>query len=247
MSAKTAATPWPQDDPDLIIRVTSKMYVTHPATHYDPISVARTARGAKRQIPRDIKPETYLFREGDAATHLYRIVSGVFRLTRSMENGRRQMIAFGYPGDIIGFPAGPKHTTDCESLGSAQVVPYRRALLEDGGGDPVLHRQLLQATLSEINAMQEHFMMLGRKSAGERIASFLCVLADRVGEPLGTFTQVALPMSRADIADFLGLTTETVSRSLTLLRKSKVIAIDRIHTVVVLKPEALLEMALGDD
>lgn len=223
------------------------MYVTHPTTHCDPVSVEATPRDAKRQIAREIKPEAYLFRDGDEAHHLYKVVSGVFRLTRMMENGRRQLIAFGYPGDIIGFPNGDIHTTDCEALSRAQVVSYRRELLEDGGGDPVLHRQLLQAALSEISAMQEHFMMLGRKSAAEKLASLLCVLIDRVGAPLGQFTQVALPMSRADIADFLGLTTETVSRSLTQLRKSKIIAIDRIHTVVVLKPEALLELALGDD
>lgn len=223
------------------------MYVTHPTTDCDPVSVDATPRSAKRLIAREIKPEAYLFREGDEAQHIYRVVSGVFRLTRLMENGRRQLIAFGYPGDIIGFPNGDAHTTDCEALSHAQVVSYRRELLEDGGSDPVLHRQLLQAALSEISAMQEHFMMLGRKSAREKIASLLCVLTDRVGEPLGQFIQVALPMSRADIADFLGLTTETVSRSLTQLRKSKIIAIDRIHTVVVLKPEALLELALGDD
>lgn len=223
------------------------MYVTHPTAHCDPVNVEATPRDAKRHIARDIKAESYLFREGDEAKHLYKVVAGVFRLTRLMENGRRQLIAFGYPGDIVGFPHDAEHTTDCEALGNAQVVPYRRELLEDGGGDPVLHRQLLQAALSEISAMQDHFMMLGRKSAGEKLASLLCVLADRVGEPLGQFTQVALPMSRADIADFLGLTTETVSRSLTQLRKSKIIAIDRIHTVVILKPEMLLALALGDD
>ena len=90
-------------------------------------------------------------------------------------------------------------------------------------------------------------MMLGRKSATEKVSSFLSVLADRVGTPVGSYTQVALPMSRSDIADFLGLTTETISRTLTQLRKCRIIALENIHTVIILKPEALLAMAQNED
>ena len=90
-------------------------------------------------------------------------------------------------------------------------------------------------------------MMLGRKTASEKVASFLCTLSDRVGKPLGQFRQVVLPMSRLDIADFLGLTTETVSRTLTQLRKCKIIAVDNIHTVIILRPDALLALAQGSD
>lgn len=90
-------------------------------------------------------------------------------------------------------------------------------------------------------------MMLGRKSSIEKLASFLTVLTARVGEPLGEFEQVTLPMTRADIADFLGLTTETVSRAFTQLRKSQIIAIDHVNTVIILKPVALQCIAQGDD
>lgn len=88
-------------------------------------------------------------------------------------------------------------------------------------------------------------MMLGRKSALEKVASFLCVLADRVGEDQEDQRRINLPMRRGDIADFLGLTTETVSRTLTQLRKSGVIAVQNIHTVAVLRPEALLHLSRG--
>lgn len=88
-------------------------------------------------------------------------------------------------------------------------------------------------------------MMLGRKSATEKLASFLCVLSDRVGEELGAYRQINLPMSRSDIADFLGLTTETVSRTFTQLRKSQIIAIDNIHTIIIQRPTALLGLAAG--
>ncbi len=189
----------------------------------------------------------YLYYEGDEVDRLYQVKSGVLRLTRLLEDGRRQVIAFGYPGDIVGFPSNGRHHTDCEALTNARLQPYRRTTLENGGSHPQLHHDLLQAALREISAMQDHFMMLGRKSAVEKVSSFLCVLKDRVGKPQGQYAQVKLPMSRADIADFLGLTTETVSRTFTQLRKSKVIALENIHTVIILRPDALLALAQGDN
>lgn len=90
-------------------------------------------------------------------------------------------------------------------------------------------------------------MMLGRKSAVEKVASFLCVLTDRVGTKVGNYSQVELPMKRADIADFLGLTTETVCRTLTQMRRDDIIAIDNIHTIIIQRPTALLDLSLGDE
>ncbi|MFL4471116.1 helix-turn-helix domain-containing protein [Tateyamaria armeniaca] len=193
-----------------------------------------------------LKPGQFLFFEGDEVEWLYQVTSGVVRLTRMLADGRRQVIAFGYPGDIIGFPADGLHHTDCETLTDTRLQPFRLAHLENGEGDPALHAALLQAALREISAMQDHFMMLGRKSATEKLASFLCVLTERVGEDLGAFRQVTLPMSRSDIADFLGLTTETVSRTFTQLRKAAIIAIDNTHTIIVQKPAALLSLSVGD-
>lgn len=192
-----------------------------------------------------VRAGSYLFYEGDSVEHLYQVKSGILRLTRVLEDGRRQVIAFGYPGDIVGFPSDGLHHTDCEALTDAKLQPHRRSLLESGEGDPELHKELLRAALREISAMQDHFMMLGRRSAIEKLASFLCALVERVGERSEQHTQVALPMCRADIADFLGLTTETVSRTFTQLRERKVIAIKNIRTVVVLRPDALTEFSMG--
>jgi CRP-like cAMP-binding protein len=194
-----------------------------------------------------IKPGKHLFLEGDPADRIYEVASGVLRLTRVMEDGRRQVIAFGYPGDTVGFPSDGFYHTDCDALMPSTLVVHRRAVLEGANGDPALHMRLLRAALREISAMQDHFMMLGRKSSIEKLASFLIVLNSRVGEPLGDFDQVRLPMTRADIADFLGLTTETVSRTFTQLRKSKVIAIDHVNTVIILKPLALQNIAEGEE
>lgn len=186
---------------------------------------------------------THLFREGDPAHSLYEIASGVFRLTRVLDNGRRQVIAFGFPGDIIGFPNGDCHNTDCEVIVAGEVIVHQRAALEQVEGDPQIRQRLLQAVLRENSAMQDHFMMLARKSAREKVASFLVTLAERTGTPLASCTSCALPMSRTDIADFLGLTVETVSRSLTRLRKENTITLESSQTVLIRDMCALIAAA----
>lgn len=223
------------------------MYVTIPSEITMDASMVPLACTTPKTAEARLKPGAYLFFEGDEVEWLYQVTSGVLRLTRLLADGRRQVIAFGYPGDIIGFPADDLHHTDCEALTDVRLQPFRRAHLESGEGDPKLHCALLQAALREISSMQDHFMMLGRKSATEKLASFLCVLAERVGEDLGAYRQINLPMSRSDIADFLGLTTETVSRTFTQLRKSQIIAIDNIHTIIIQRPTALLSLAEGDN
>ncbi|MGB7242642.1 MAG: helix-turn-helix domain-containing protein [Sulfitobacter sp.] len=222
------------------------MYVTIPTENTLPTTVAPLETTQQQSSETRLKPGAYLYYEGDEVEWLYQVTGGVLRLTRLLADGRRQVIAFGYPGDIVGFPSAGTHHTDCEALTEVQLQPFRRSALENGEGDPKLHNALLQAALREISGMQDHFMMLGRKSASEKLASFLCVLAERVGTDLGIYRCVVLPMTRSDIADFLGLTTETVSRTLTQMRKSKIIAIDNIHTIIIQRPTALLGLSLGD-
>ncbi|KEJ88548.1 helix-turn-helix domain-containing protein [Sulfitobacter donghicola] len=222
------------------------MYVTNPSEFAAEASFAPLHISCPHSVETQLKPGAYLFYEGDEVEWLYQVTSGVVRLTRLLSDGRRQVIAFGYPGDIVGFPADGLHHTDCEALTETRLQPFRRSILETGDGDPKMHRDLLQAALREISAMQDHFMMLGRKSANEKLASFLCVLAERVGKDLGSSRSVTLPMSRSDIADFLGLTTETVSRTFTQLRKSKIIAIENIHTIIIQRPTALLGLSKGE-
>lgn len=222
------------------------MYVTIPAARAVEGPIVPLAGKTPKIAETRLKLGCYLYLEGDKVKWLYQISSGVVRLTRLLTDGRRQVIAFGFPGDIIGFPANGLHHTDCEGLTDVCLQPFRRAHLENGACDAELHGALLQAALREISAMQDHFMMLGRKSATEKLASFLCVLVDRIGEDLGSYRQITLPMSRSDIADFLGLTTETVSRTFTQLRKSKIILIENIHTIIIQRPTALLSLSQGD-
>lgn len=227
------------------------MYVTAIQTCDDLLNTPPARPNITRNRTVTIKPGKHLFLEGDPADHIYEVASGVLRLTRILEDGRRQVIAFGYPGDTVGFPSDGLYHTDCDALEPATLVVHHLAALESPTADPDLHLRLLRAALREISAMQDHFMMLGRKSSIEKLASFLQVLTERVGEPVGgpsgAYAQVTLPMTRADIADFLGLTTETVSRTFTQLRKAKIIAIDQVNTIVTLKPIALQSIAQGDE
>ncbi len=224
------------------------MYVTQ-ACETDTHFFCDTAdRLPEPQVPKVRLPMgDHLFFEGDEVTHVYRVEEGVLRLSRLMEDGRRQVIAFGYPGDIVGFPAAGKHHTDCDALTGAKLSSFRFAQPVPMSVEAPLGRELMHAAFQEIGAMQDHFMMLGRKSAVEKLASFLDVLARRVGEPVGDMCRIALPMSRADIADFLGLTTETVSRTFTRLRKARVIFLEDPQTVIITRPDALNVMARGLD
>jgi len=211
--------------------------------HIDHVSTPVLPKPKARIFVRNFKPGRYLFHEGDKAERVYQIVSGVLRLTCVTENGHRQVIAFGFPGDIVGFPDGSIHNTDCDVLEAARVIPHRLDAFENGTPDSAAYQHLMQAALHEISNMQNHFMMIGRKTSVARVASFLSVLADRLGEPLGQYTKVTLPMSRSDIADFLGLTTETVSRTITQLCKDKLIERENSCALVILKPAALMDLA----
>ena len=219
------------------------MYVTISQGNAQPIAPSRLA--ARKKPLKTLKKGAYLYFEGDDVTHLYMIETGVVRLTRVLEDGRRQVIAFGYPGDIIGFPAQGAHHTDCEALSDTKLSSIPRRTLDDSSADPELHEVLIQAALQEISAMQDHFMMLGRKSAPEKVASFLTVLLERIGDTSVEPPVLALPMSRSDIADFLGMTTETVCRCLTALRKAGIIRIDGISKVAILDQAALAQRADG--
>jgi CRP/FNR family transcriptional regulator/CRP/FNR family nitrogen fixation transcriptional regulator len=188
---------------------------------------------AERRLYHRLLAGRHLYLEGDEAHSLYEVKRGMLRLARVLENGRRQIVAFALPGDIVGFPEGDHHHTDCDAITDAVVLAHGRAALDDARVNPDLHRRLTRAALHEISALQDHFMMLSSKSATEKVASFLLTLAERVGEPhpQGTFIEIA--MRRVDIADFLGLTNETVCRTITKFRKDGLIVAETAQRLIV--------------
>lgn len=197
------------------------------------------------RLPYCLQAGENLFRNGDASTGLFEIADGTVRLSRITRGGRRCVIGFGFPGDILGFSPNGDYTLDCDALSAAQVIRHRPEALHSNDADPHLQQLLLDGAMAQIEAMQDHCMMVGRNAALDRVAAFLSLLGDRLGVPSATHITFDMPMPRADIADYLGLTTETVSRCLTELRHAKLITIENLYHFILLKPQALDALAEG--
>lgn len=222
------------------------MYVTLPESFAGiviaPGGAIETVERPGIRTHRRTKPGQSLFMEGDEARFLFEVVTGVVRLSRVSRGGRRQVISFGFPGDVLGFPLNGSHHADCDVLEGGDVLVYPARALAAPDDDPDLHRYLVRAAMLEIGGMQDHFMVLGRKCAIEKTAAFLGVLACRIGEPTPTGTSIHLPMYRSDIADFLGLSSETISRAFTLLRQRGIIELPTSKEIVVPDVPALLRL-----
>ena len=162
-----------------------------------------------------------LFAEGDDAEYFYEVVSGAIRSYKLLSDGRRQIDAFHLRGDIFGLEAGCEHRFSAEAVGDVQVIAYRRSrlstIIEE---DAVFRDRIMTATLRNLQRAQDHMLLLGRKTAQEKLATFLLDMAERLSDDAEHFD---LPMQRSDIADHLGLTIETVSRTLTQFTRSGLI------------------------
>lgn len=164
----------------------------------------------------DVPRRGVIFTPGERAETLYTVASGVVRIYLATADGRRQIIGFLHPGGVLGFAHGDVHTCGAEAVTAVRLRRYsRRAFAGLCERMPRLERALLRVAAHELTLAQDHIVMLGRKSARERVAAFLCLMARRTSLPDTAGTRLWLPMSQADIADYLGLTIETVSRVLT--------------------------------
>ena len=189
-----------------------------------------------------------LFCEGDDAEFLYEVVEGVMCNYRILLDGRRQIISFAYPGDLIGFGQNEHYRHSCEAVCDARVRSVsKNELMRDAQGHADVGYRLLEFASSELANMQEHQLLLGRKTAIEKLASFLLVLANRTGGDDAPNDHFRLPMTRTDIADYLGLTIETVSRNMTKLKSNGVIDLPQTTMVHVRDMDRLIELAEGDE
>lgn len=165
-----------------------------------------------------------LFGESDATEFFYKIVSGAVRSSKLLSDGRRQIDAFHMPGDMVGLEAGPEHRFTAEAVEDTMVLAFRRCRLgELTASDADFGDEVMMAMMRSLERAQNHMLLLGRKTAQEKIATFLLDMADRLA---GGADHVELPMQRTDIADHLGLTIETVSRTLTQFARDGVIGLD---------------------
>ncbi|NND91860.1 MAG: helix-turn-helix domain-containing protein [Granulosicoccus sp.] len=198
-------------------------------------------------IERDLDEHEHLFLEGEDQTHVYLVVEGVVGLYKLLADGRRQISTFAYPGDIIGLDSIGVHGNSGEALSHAVVrcIPVN-AIEKLIRSEPGFGQALLYLTASELAETREQMLSLGRKSAAEKVATFLIRISRRSVAMGQTGSLLSIPMKRSEIADFLGLTIETVSRTFTKLKVARVIRLRSNSQVEVLEMEKLSGIAEGN-
>jgi CRP/FNR family transcriptional regulator, nitrogen fixation regulation protein len=169
-----------------------------------------------------------IYGEGEAADYIYKVVTGAVRSYKVLNDGRRQINAFYLPGDLFGLELGDEHTWSAESIAGCTILMVKRsAVLCASERDAEIARQLWSLTAGELDGARNHGLLL-IKSAQERVAAFLLEMSRR----LAGSDSVELPMGRQDIADYLGLTIETVSRTLTQLESTGTIELPASRRIV---------------
>ena len=173
--------------------------------------------------------ESELHAQDDTAAFCYRLISGCIRTVKLMEDGRRQVGAFLFAGDWLGFDALETHDFAAQAVTDIVVQRYRRRDVEAlAERHPTMARWLREMAGRNLRQAYDRMLLLGRKTASERITTFLLEMVGRQG----TDNNVALPMGRSDIADHLGLTVETVCRMMTHLRRQGTITLDQRGAVL---------------
>lgn len=211
-----------------------------------PLSDPRTARPAsaltaafeRHGVRVTFARNEEIYAQDDEVEMLYRVVRGVVRTSRLTVDGRRQVGDFYYVGDLFGLEPGPDHRFAAEALEDCEIMVVRRSAVRAFAGDAELDRAILEAQRLEMERLQEHVVMLGRKSARERVASFLMSIAQR-----GVGDHADLAMGRQDMADYLGLTIETVSRMLTQLQGEAIVEFPSARRFQIRKWTALEALA----
>lgn len=167
-----------------------------------------------------------LFAQEELTTSFYNLLEGVMRLYKLLPDGRRQIVGFALPGDFLGMAASARQGFSADAIGPVTLCRFSRtAFARFVENKPRLLRRINELTVRELSQAQDHMVLLGRRSAEEKVASFLIGWRDRLAGLSGPAATVPLPMGRQDIADFLGLTIETVSRTFTKLERDGVFEI----------------------
>jgi CRP/FNR family transcriptional regulator, nitrogen fixation regulation protein len=177
--------------------------------------------------------------EGEAA-HVYKVISGAVRVTRLMPDGRRHIVGFYFAGELFGLEAGDWHQFSAEAVVSSRIAFVRRSAIatESEHGDS-FNSAIWRIMAKELARAQDHALLLGRLSAAERVNSFLQDMAARTGRN----NAIDLQMSRTDIADYLGLTIETVSRTLTQMAREGAIRLSGARHIELQPRRSLAQVA----
>lgn len=187
-----------------------------------------------------------IFEQGDEPSFIYNVTAGHVRLAKTLANGRRQIIGFVYPGGMLGLATHGAYVCSAEAIGPVRLCRFPRgkllALLDEL---PSLKTRLLDIAADELGDAQEQMLLLGRKTPLERVASFLWRQYQEAMRCGQSAPSIDLPMGRTDIADYLGTTIETVSRTFTRLRNDELIKLEHANKVIILDAEGLEALAEG--
>ena len=195
---------------------------------------------------RHLDPHMTLFSEGDDANSVYNVTSGCVKLYKLLPDGRRQITGFLFTGDFLGLAMLDRYAYTAESVTSVSLCQFPQRQIEQLLQEfPKLQQRLFSKASNELEAAQDQMLLLGRKTAKEKVASFLLGLSRRLSRRGQKDNPVPIPMSRSDIADYLGLTTETVSRTFTALKSQQVIRLLEGNRVDLVDRDVLLDLADG--
>ncbi len=196
---------------------------------------------------RAFSAKEHVFTEGDARANLYRVETGAVCLYKVMPDGRRQVLGFAYPGDLIGLGSCAEHQFNAQATKASELRILPWSLVQRiGRNDPEFGFKLYEAAAQELAAAHDLLLTTGQRTAMESLAAFLLAMARRGRRAKDGHTVIDLPMTRSDIGDFLGLTIETVSRTFTKLRQLRIIDLAQCTEVHVLDMDALEDLAQGE-
>jgi CRP/FNR family transcriptional regulator, anaerobic regulatory protein len=212
----------------------------------DAIPEADLARLAAAAINGVAKPNETIIEEAGPATAFFNVTSGTVRLYKLLPDGRRQITGFATVGDFLGLAASGNYAVTAQAIDTVRYCRFPhvrlRALINDVS---IMERQLLKFATSELATAHEQMLLLGRKSARERVASFLMTRSGLSGSYRQSATHFILPMARGDIADYLGMTIETVVRTLKKLRDEGMIEVANTRDVAITDYVSLRRLADG--
>ncbi len=180
-----------------------------------------------------------VFRDGDPADHYYNITSGIVKLVKTLADGHQHIVGLLYPTDFMGQSLNRRHSYAAELATDVELCAYPRAAFEQFlKSHPELERQIFHMTIRELDLCRDWTLLLGRKCSYERVAGFLLMMARRaprkvIQEQPKNWAHFDLPFTRAEMADYLGLTLETVSRQFSQLKKKQVISLPSSRDIII--------------
>ena len=193
-----------------------------------------------------LAPHKTLFSESDDANFVYNVTAGTVKLYKLLPDGRRQITGFLFTGDFLGLSMHDRYAYSAETVTPVSLCQFPRRRIEQLLQEfPKLQQRLFTMASNELEASQDQMLLLGRKTAKEKVASFLLGLSRRLARRGQKDNPVPIPMSRSDIADYIGLTTETVSRTFTTLKSKQVIRLLDGNKVDLCDRDTLLDLADG--